>query len=157
MRNIRRLQASEATVYRDLRLEALRESPEAFATSYESALGRDDASWAAQADSSAQGSDRATFIIFDDAPVGLAALYRLPKTPLVGELLQMWIAPSHRGCGVAAELLDHVFQWAALHEFTSVKAEVTWGNVRALRFYERQGFHLVSAENGSSYVLSKSI
>lgn len=135
----------------------MRESPEAFLTTYESALERDDASWEAQADASAVGSDRATFIVLDGVPVGLVALYRVPEMPLMGELLQMWIAPSHRGTGVAAELLDHVFQWAVLHSFTSVRAEVTPGNIRALRFYEKHRFQLVSSEGGGSILLMKTV
>lgn len=144
MPTIRRVNAGEAAVYRSLRLEALKDSPEAFSTTYESALERDDNSWNSQADSSAHGSDRATFIVFDDRPVGLAALYRDPGIPSVGELLQMWIAPSHRGGAVSVDLLDHLFRWAADHSFTWIRAEVTQGNLRALRFYQMYGFKPLS-------------
>lgn len=146
MHIIRRLNIGEAAVYRSLRLEALKDSPEAFSTTYESALERDDNSWISQADSSAHGNDRATFIVFDDRPIGLAALYRDSDIPSEGELLQMWIAPSHRGGGVAADLLDHLFRWAANHSFTSIRAEVTQGNLRALRFYKKYGFQPISSE-----------
>jgi RimJ/RimL family protein N-acetyltransferase len=150
MHTIRRLNVGEAAVYRSLRLEALQDSPEAFSTTWESALGRDDNSWVVQADSSALGSDRATFVVFDDRPIGLAALYRDSGVSPVGELLQMWIAPSHRGGAVAADLLDHLFRWAANHSFTSIRAEVTQGNLRALRFYEKYGFRPLSSEAGAS-------
>jgi RimJ/RimL family protein N-acetyltransferase len=144
---IRRLNRGEAAVYRGVRLEALRDAPEAFSTSYESALKRDDESWISQADSSAHGNDRATFIVFDDQPIGLAALYRDPDIPLSGELLQMWIAPSHRGGNVAIDLMDHLFKWAGHHGFQSIRAQVTRGNSRALRFYEKYGFRPISSVN----------
>lgn len=156
MHTIRRLNAGEASVYRSLRLEALKDSPEAFSTSYESALKRDDDSWTLQADSSAHGSDRATFIVLADRPIGLAALYRDADHPSVGELLQMWIAPSHRGGGAAADLLDHLFRWAARHSFASIRAEVTQGNLRALRFYEKYGFQPVFPETQNP-VLTKPV
>ena len=141
MHTIRRLGVGEAALYRRVRLEALRDSPEAFATSYESALERSDESWIAQADGSAVGNDRATFLVLmDDVPVGMAALYRDAEGASAGELIQMWISPAHRGSTMAAELLEHVFAWAAGCGIQTIRAEVTEGNTRALRFYERRGF-----------------
>ena len=144
MHNIRRLNIGEAALYRRVRLEALRDSPEAFATSYASALERNDESWIAQADDSATGDDRATFLVLmDDEPVGMAALYRDAEDHSMGELIQMWISPAHRGSTMAAELLEHVFAWAAGCGIQTIRAEVTEGNTRALRFYERQGLRKV--------------
>jgi len=140
MHTIRRLNLGEAALYRKVRLEALRESPEAFATSYESALERSEESWIAQADGSSQGDDRATFLVMGDQPIGLAGLYRDGNDPSAGELIQMWISPDHRGSAAAAELLEHVFTWAAECGMRTIRAEVTEGNTRALRFYEKHGF-----------------
>lgn len=97
----RRLNPGEGQLYRAVRLEALRESPEAFSSRYEDALARSEQSWVDQADSSATGSNRATFVTFQNQPVGLAALYRDEKVPDVGQLIQMWIAPEVRGGRVA--------------------------------------------------------
>lgn len=147
MHTIRRLRLDEGALYRRLRLEALRDSPEAFATSYASALERSDESWTAQADGSATGDDRATFLVLmDEEPVGMAALYRDAEGSSAGELIQMWISPEHRGSTVAAELLAHVFAWAADGGIQTIRAEVTEGNTRALRFYERQGFRRIASE-----------
>lgn len=156
MHTIRRLRPGESAIYRSLRLEALKESPEAFATTYDSALIRDEESWIAQADASAQGDDRATFLVWDAAPVGLAAIYRDAARPSVGELLQMWIAPSHRGGSTAANLLDHLFRWASARSFESIRAEITPGNLRALRFYEKYGFQPIDSGSGTT-LLSKPV
>lgn len=145
MHTIRRLNAGEAAIYRSLRLEALKDSPEAFATTYDSALHRDEDSWIEQADSSAQGEDRAVFLVLDDRPIGMAALYRDPENASSGELLQMWIASSYRGGSTAVDLLDHLFQWASEHGFSSIRAEVRPGNGRALRFYGKYGFRQVAS------------
>lgn len=146
MHTIRRLNLGEAMTYRLVRLEALRDSPAAFASTYESAMIRDDTSWVTQADSCAEGEDRAIFLVLEDGPVGLAALYRDACNPTVGELLQMWVAPSHRGKSVAVELLNPLFQWASVRSFGSIRAEVTPGNLRALRFYQKYGFAVTSSD-----------
>jgi len=153
MHTIRRLSPGEATLYRQIRLEALRESPEAFATSYESALKRNDESWIAQAEGSAHGDDRATFLVMDEEPVGMAALYRDAADHTEGELIQMWIAPAYRGSSLAVDLLRHVSNWAAERGIKSVRAEVTEGNTRALRFYERQGFRRIASERSGMVLM----
>lgn len=137
---IRRLEKGEGELYRSIRLEALRESPEAFSSSYEAALGRDMESWEQQADEAAKGNDQAIFIAQRDQPIGLVGLYRDPENPSQGELVQMWIAPSERGSGIAEDLLNQLFAWAAGHDYEIVVAEVTDGNRRALRFYQKCGF-----------------
>jgi ribosomal protein S18 acetylase RimI-like enzyme len=137
---VRRLNAGEASLYRAVRLESLRESPEAFATTYESAVQRDDDSWQAQADASASGSDRATFVVLADRPIGLGAIYRDLDQPQEGELIQVWVSPESRGGQVAADLMNALFQWAASNGFETIRAEVTPNNPRALRFYEKHGF-----------------
>ena len=146
---IRRLNTGEAELYRAVRLESLRESPKAFATTYESALQRDDDSWRAQADASASGSDRATFVVIAEQPVGLGAIYRDPDRPQEGELIQVWVSPEGRGGKVAADLLNALFQWAASNGFETIRAEVTPDNSRALRFYEKCGFTRVETDTDS--------
>jgi RimJ/RimL family protein N-acetyltransferase len=156
MHTIRRLKLGEAASYREIRLESLRESPAAFTTTYESALKRDSNSWISQADASAQGSDRATFIVFINRPIGLVALYRDTENPHQGELIQMWISPDHRGSSVATDLMNHVFEWASRHDFHTIRAEVTEGNLRAFRFYEKYGFERVDSDR-SDIILTKKV
>ena len=142
----RRLNPGEGRLYRAVRMEALRESPGAFLSRYEDAVGRSDESWAEQADGGAAGSDRATFVSLGERPVGVVSLYRVADEPEVGELLLMWVAPEVRGGRVAGELLMAVLGWAGSHGFALVKAEVMGSNGRALRFYEKFGFLLCSGD-----------
>jgi RimJ/RimL family protein N-acetyltransferase len=150
---IHRLNLGEGQFYRAVRLEALRESPDAFSSRYDDALARSDQSWADQADSSAMGSDRATFVAIMDQPVGLAALYRDENELDVGELIQMWVAPVVRGESTATDLLLEIFRWAGSNRFTLVKAEVMKSNGRAMRFYEKFGFSLSDENHTASSVL----
>ena len=137
---VRRLNVGEADLYRSVRLESLRESPEAFSSTYESALSRTEDSWQAQADGSASGRDRATFLVLAGQPIGLGALYRDQDRPNEGELIQVWVSPEARGGKVAADLMNAIFDWAASNGFETIRAEVTRNNSRALRFYEKCGF-----------------
>ena len=150
MNIIRRLSIGEGQLYRAVRLESLRESPDAFSSRYDDAIKRSEQSWAEQADASAEGSDRATFIILNEHPVGLAALYRDEKNPDVGELIQMWVAPELRGGSSATDLLSAIFHWARSNRFSRVKAEVIKNNLRALGFYKKLGFVELDAESHDS-------
>lgn len=143
MLSVRRIKIGEAELFKQVRLASLQEAPYAFSSTYESALQRSPQSWADQADGSARGADRATFIAFaGDVPVGIAALYRQVDTPATGEMLQVWVAPEYRSSGTAAALLDALFQWAGANGFQTVVATITQGNGRALKFYQKYGFKL---------------
>ena len=141
MITIRRLRVGEAELFKQVRLRALEDAPEAFSSTWADAVRREAESWREQADGTALGSDRATFIAFsDDIPVGMAALYSLADRPHEGELLQMWVCPEFRGTGLAPDLLEALFQWARENGFHRIRAGVREANPRALKFYTRQGF-----------------
>ena len=59
---VRRIQPGEWRLFRDLRLAALQESPQAFSSVYASALERSEESWRDQADATAAGAERCTCI-----------------------------------------------------------------------------------------------
>lgn len=158
MRVTRRLNPGEGQLYRAIRLEALLESPEVFSSRYEDAIARSPQSWADQADSSARGSNRATFVTLENQPVGLAAVYRDENDPAVGELIQMWVSPEVRGSSVGMDLLHEVFRWASANRLSLVKAEVMRSNARALRFYEKFGFlRSDDSDTESSVLLTKPV
>ena len=141
MTTIRRLAKGEWPLYRGVRLAALRDAPEAFSTTYESAMQRSPESWAAQADAAAEGADRFTFLVLmNEEPAGLASLYRDADGSGLGEMIQVWIAPALRGGRLAGELLDFIFRTAQNHGFDKIRAEVFAANERARRFYEKHGF-----------------
>lgn len=142
MVNIRRILPGEGLLYRQIRLSALAESPRAFCSTLADAEARSVESWHVQANGTADGPERATFLAFHDAtPVGLAACYRDATRNGVAEVLQVWVHPTWRGAGVGWRLMDVVVHWAAANGYTTLVAEVRSGNARALDFYQRYGFH----------------
>ncbi len=141
MITIRRLRRGEVDLFKQMRLISLQDAPYAFSSSYDSALQRSAESWYRQAESTVQGSDRATFIaVTDDQPIGIAALYRLEDHVDTGELLQVWVNPSYRGTNVAVDLMNSLMEWAGENNFRRIIAGVTKENARALKFYVRYGF-----------------
>jgi RimJ/RimL family protein N-acetyltransferase len=157
MTSIRRLQVGEVELFKQVRLMALQEAPYAFPTTYAHAIQRSAEGWQEQADRSAEGPDRATFIVFsDDIPIGMAALYRDEEKVDVGELLQVWVSPEYRGTRVIWDLMDEVFHWAKENRFSKMIAGVTKGNARAQKFYIKYGF-LVLAESSKGVYLVKEV
>ena len=161
METIRRITKGEWALYREMRLASLRDAPEYFSTTYQAAVQRSPESWAAQADASAEGTARFTFLAFvDEAPAGLGALYRDADGLKCGEIIQVWAAPAFRGGGLAGRLLEFIFQCARHNGFDKIRAEVMASNKRALRFYEKQGFAIdgsPSLHAQGSIVLSKPV
>ena len=156
MITIRRLKLGEADLLKQVRLTALQDAPYAFLTTYESALQRSDERWQEQADRSAQGSDRGTFIAFaDETPIGMAALSRLEDQVDTGELLQVWVSPEYRGTSLAQDLMDFIFKWAGENNFRRIIAGVTKVNVRALKFYIKYGFSIIEESSDGVYLVKE--
>ncbi len=148
---IRRIKTGESDLYKQVRLASLKDSPEAFSSTYESALQRSERSWVDQADGSAVGENRATFFALrNEIPVGLAALYRDADSFRIGELLQVWIAFECRGSDLAVQLMECVFEWGKSNGFDSVRAVVSENNLRAQKFYMKYGFVVCSEKSQES-------
>jgi GNAT superfamily N-acetyltransferase len=123
---------------REIRLQALRDAPDAFASTYarEAALGEDE--WRRRA--TRDGS----FIAFlpEVAPAGLGGGYL--AAPGVVELIGMFVRPQARGRGVGEAVVDAVVGWAKAQDASTVHLWVTETN-KARLLYERCGF-TVTAE-----------
>lgn len=138
---IRRVTSFDAARLQRVRLAALADAPSAFGSTYLVEADRSEAEWVQRAVGGSQGSDRATFFAeFDGDVVGLVGGYRAEPTPSVVELVSMWVAPSARGQGVGALLVDAVVAWAVATNASTVALWVTRGNAPAERLYESRGF-----------------
>jgi len=154
---VRRIQIGETDLLKQIRLAALQDAPYAFGTTYDSAVQRSAETWQEKTDSTAQGTDGATFIAFsDDVPIGMAALFRLQGQGDVGELMQVWVAPEYRGTSAAWDLMDSLFTWAAKNRFRRIIAGVTEVNTRAVKFYVKYGFS-ITEESSEGVYLAKEV
>ena len=161
MIEIRRIKLGEGMLFKAVRLAALKNSPAAFSSTYDSAKSRTSESWHEQADSCATGKDRATFIAFEEKElIGIASVYRKENSATEADVIQVWIDSNFRGTNLAKDLMENVHQWAAGNNFKTLYAEVREGNNRALNFYQKLGYetcnsHETTQINETSSLLIK--
>ena len=135
---VRQARAADWEAVRDLRLRALADAPEAFASTLEAELAFPDEEWRRRA---ADGPASARFIAGEgDTEVGLAAIFAEPGTPGRMHLVSMWVDPRHRRRGVARALVDQAVGWAAERQAREVILWVVDQNTAARNLYERAGF-----------------
>lgn len=120
---------------RDIRLEALRDAPDAFASTYARESIFEPAEWHRRA--TRDGSFLA-FIPGLAEPAGLVGGFE--QEPGVAEVVSMFVRPQARGHGVGEALIDAVAAWAQNRSATSVHLWVSETNKPAIRLYERCGF-----------------
>ncbi len=119
---------------RSLRLQALQDAPDAFASTWEDEAKMPDAKWRGRLAS----KDHATFLVSEaDNDYGLAV--GGPYGDDAG-LYAMWIAPAFRGRGGAGKLIEAVAVWAAEKGFRRLLLDVADANNAAISLYERHGF-----------------
>jgi len=140
MNTCRRALNEDATLFREIRLQALKDSPEAFGSTYEQALERDTDSWQDQIQSTVSSINRNTQFCFkDDECIGIAALYREDRAD-TGDIIMMWVSPQARGTDAAALLIKNLISWASEVGMSEVLLNVTDTNMRAIQFYMNCGF-----------------
>jgi ribosomal protein S18 acetylase RimI-like enzyme len=141
-RSVRRAALGDEGVLRELRLQALREAPVAFGSTYEREVARTTADWQKWM------SPGVAFILCEPAGArGMVAGVRDEIDPAVVHLMAMWVHPESRGSGAADELVIAVINWAQSERAKCVRLKVIEGNDRARLFYERMGFYPTSRKD----------
>ena len=140
--SIRRLTGKDWVVWKELRLEALYNHPEAFGSSFE-----EESSWP---DDEFQTSlkNNAIFGLFSDGDlIGSAGFFQLNrlKTMHRGGLWAMYIKPHYRGHGFADQLVKAIIDHAR-SVVTQLHLSVTTINPTALKLYQRHGFQIYGTE-----------
>ena len=132
---------------KQLRLVALQNSPESFASSYEDEVLFSDDVWKNRV-AAAFERDHAIAIYAetDGVLVGMAGAGWSPKTKLrhVAEVYAVYVKPSHRGKGIGKALMRRLLDdLKALPQIEKVKLSVTDSNQAAVSLYLRLGFEIV--------------
>jgi GNAT superfamily N-acetyltransferase len=142
MIEVRQLAVADWELWREVRLAALADAPEAYSATLAEWVAADDDRWRARITDVPYNA--VAFV--DGAPVGQAS-GTAPRDTGETELISMWVAPTARGCGVSDALIDAVVAWA---ETQPVPGVVLWAyrtNAAAIATYERNRF--VADESGS--------
>jgi GNAT superfamily N-acetyltransferase len=151
---IRRIDAGEGLLLRDLRLRSLADSPAAFGQSLEDVLARPELDWHRSALRASHGHSRTWLIAeHDGAPIGLVQGRRRPPASLL--LFSMWVDPASRRLGVGERLIDELEAWARHWNANETILWVLRRNESGLGFYRRLAFAIVDsgpdAEAGARY------
>jgi GNAT superfamily N-acetyltransferase len=138
---VRRFAAEEWRTYRELRLNALAESPDAFGSTFEREAARSDDEWQYRlGEGTTSGRDLPLLAAVDDTPTGLAWARIDRDQPFVAHLFQVWVVPERRGHGVGRLLVDAAVAWARSVGAREMRLAVTVGESAAAHLYHRIGF-----------------
>ena len=139
---IRRITGDDWPRLREVRLEALDDTPEAFITTHEEASAFPDEVWIQRAERGSAGGEQATFIAERRGRfVGLAiGLDRTAQTPGVFAIVSVFVSPSARRTSVGRRLMDAVEEWAREHGGRVTSLWVVEDNEVARSFYASRGY-----------------
>jgi RimJ/RimL family protein N-acetyltransferase len=142
--NFRLLVDDDARIYRDLRLEALKESPESFAATYEEDAVKTDADFVLRLN-----NDFAVGCFHGETLVGSADFFvpdgHRTKLAHKGTIAGYFVRPKYRGTkaasGLMAEILDNVPDTV-----NQLHLSVMANSPRALAFYKKMEFNAWGTE-----------
>jgi len=143
---VRRIRPQEWRVLREIRLEALGDSPGAFLTTREDAQAFPDRIWQDRANKGAVGGSQATMLAFaDDVVVGMAVvLLRAHVSRDVAPIVSVFVTSGARRRGIGERLMGEVEAWACRNGAMTTSLWVSEANAAARRFYEVRGYVLTS-------------
>lgn len=119
---------------------ALKDSPDAFGSTYEESVTRSDDEWKARVEQASAEWDLPLVAVREDRFVGLAWGRVESSSPHVAHLYQMWVAPEWRGAGVGRALVERIIAWARQRQASTIELGVTCGDRPARRLYDSLGF-----------------
>lgn len=137
---VRRLQVGEVGLLRELRLAALRDSPDQLGEALADAQARSDQGWAELTASVTLPSVHTAYIAeLGSTAIGMVYALTDRVDSTVGRLGGMWVRPSARGSGVGAALAQAVVEWCRVGRKRCIRLGVVPGEA-AERLYRRSGF-----------------
>lgn len=132
---MRTLAVDDWPQWRELRLAALDDAPQAFHSRLADWQNAAESRWRARL------TDVPLHLIadLDGRPAGMVSC-TAPDADGTAELLSMWVAPFARGSGVGDALVDSVVRWAGEQGAGRIMLHVMKNNGHAIALYERHGF-----------------
>jgi len=141
--SVRSFRADEWSLYRELRLTALRDSPHAFG----STLAREEAfpewEWIDRVANGAASPLALPLVAeCDGRAVGLAWARIAAEHPETVMLYQFWVHSDFRRHGVGRRLVEAAVEWGRRSGATEIVLSVALGPGSAIDFYRRLGFEV---------------
>jgi ribosomal protein S18 acetylase RimI-like enzyme len=141
MPSVRRIRRGEGHKLREIRLRALLTDPDAFGSSYQREVTRNDEDWEMRAVRAAEGDTQFLALAESNGePVGMVGAYQPDDRPSTRELYGMWVAPQFRSAGIGSQLVATVKEWGIQAEAERIDLWVVVDNQAARRLYLEAGF-----------------
>ena len=130
--------------YREVRLNALKDSPQAFGATWEQEAVLPEEDWSARTLASESGqSGRGFFAITRDEVCGLVWCLLSDSDPRIAHIYALWTAPSVRGQGAGRALLEQCIAWAKGKGVRNIRLSATKNESPAMLLYKSRGFYPV--------------
>jgi ribosomal protein S18 acetylase RimI-like enzyme len=134
------LQPHEWELYKNLRLQALKEEPQAFSSTYEGNLKEPDEMWKGMLELAVEGKvEWLSFAKQNDELVGMVGAYSTDQK--FAKVIAVYVAKDSRGKGVARKLMEDLI--TNISKNKSIKKlylEVNADQIPALNLYKNCGF-----------------
>jgi RimJ/RimL family protein N-acetyltransferase len=146
---IRPTRTGDAAAYRELRLQSLREHPEAFSADYDETLARPIDEWERRMARGAGGPHGVSYLAEAEGElVGMTGLLREDTAKLrhSAAIVSVYVRPDWRGYGLADALIEACVAWARELGVRVVKLGVVTTNTAAIRRYAHLGFSVYGVE-----------
>lgn len=128
------------SLFKMVRLRALKDAPYAFSSTYAKESQFDDAEWFRRVERM-NGEIGVGFLAMDGGDgCGIVGAFLDAIDATRTQLVSMWTAPTHRQRGIGRLLVNEVLGWGRLRGARTLLLMVTSNNESAMRFYERLGF-----------------
>lgn len=139
------LKPEEWKQYRDLRLRALKEEPQAFGSTYEENALHPDEYWEKRIeDTINKNTQWLVFAKLDGVLIGMAGAFA-EKEPDNAHVIAVYVAPEARGKGISKQLMKELLNRIKTNKLIKkIIVEVNPEQVAALNLYKNSGFTFIN-------------
>ena len=144
---ISRLNLDEWSKYKKLRLEALKNEPSSFSSSYEDSLKSPNDKWKEELQKSHNEDSIVMFFAKDGGRlVGMIGAFwqDKEKTKHIGNIFGVYVNPGYRGKGIGKLLMEAILnKLNDMPQIEKIKLGVVMQQTPALKLYEKYGFKII--------------
>ena len=143
--SVRALEEGDWQVYREVRLVALQESPQAFVTTYAEAASQPEQYWR-----NCMARAHQLLAHRDGIPLGVVSVEMIAGATQSADLYDLWVTPEARNTGIASRLVQAAADQAIQDGCTKLYYWVSTENGRAIGFASNAGFRVTSERRTTS-------
>lgn len=136
-------------LYRELRLEGLKNDPQAFGSNYEKELEAPEAKWRLRLAPYSEESQALNVFVKDNKTEKLAGImgFYTPDTE-VAQIVSVYISPKYRGKKLSSKLMCYLIDFIKSQgKYKNIKLSVNKEQLAAVNLYKSFGFEVVGEEN----------